>query len=460
MLKKIFLGLLTICFLMMTFANVNAQKKDDIKKARLLAQEGDKAYLAKNYKTAIEKYAESLVIVPNAPDVHFWKGSAHYKLDQFDSSLTEFDKALEQKFSKPFEIYRMRADIYFQKKDFPAALGDIQKGLALVPNDPNLLKIGGDIYYAQNDYQNAHDAYVKVVQFQPNNGDIEYYIAQSDFNLNKVEEQATAARSAIKKGTKFLGESFFLIGDSLQKQKKMPEALEAYQQSLISKPDQYQVYRVMAELYRGQSRFNEAIDISKKGLRQYPNDGNFYTDLSWYYSLVNRYDDAVQAALAGVRFLPKEGLGYTNLCRAYNDTKKYPLAVNACNKALTLSPNDGETYLYLGRANSFLGKEAEAAKNYDKAVAGLETFTQNNPEYSDGFYLLGNAYYADAKYGKAIDAYKQGLLMSPKFAKARYNLGLAYIVNKDKSGATEQYTALLALDKDLAAKLKAEIDKK
>ena len=464
MTKQIFLGLLTFSLLLTAFLPVGAQNKKEIKRARLLEQEGDKAYLARDYKLAIEKYAESTVIVPVSPAAHFWKGSAHYKINEFDFALTELDKAAAQNFPKMFEIYKIRADINFQKQNYDAALSDVQKGLLMVKDDPNLTKMLGDISFVKKDYQGALDAYNKAVKSLPNNGDLEFYIAQSSLELGKTAEQGAAAEAAIKKGTKFLGESYYLAGDANQKQKKYAEALNDYQQSLVSKPDQYAVYRTMGEIYRAQSRFADAISISKKGLIQFPNDGSLYTDLSWYYSLDNRHEDAVQAALAAIRFLPQESLGYTNLCRAYNDTKKannYQLAINACNKALTITPNDGETYFYLGRANQLLGKDAEAGKYYDKAVDGLIVFTKNNPEYSDGFYLLGNAYYADGQDAKAIEAYKKCLELSPNFSKARFNLGYIYLYgkNKNKGGATEQYNALLTIDKESAAKLKVEIDK-
>ncbi len=460
MMKKYLPVFLTFCLLLTAVSTGFAQNKKQIKAAKALEQQGDQAFRAKDFKLAIDKYAQSIVIVPVSPSAHFWKGFSHYNLTEFDSALEELNKAAEQNFNKPFEIYRLRANIYFQQKNFDASLEDIKKGLQLVPNEPNLTLIKGDISFAKNDFQSALDAYTQAVKFQPNNGDLEYFIAQSDLNLGKTQEQGVAAQSAIKKGTKYLGEAFFLVGDSLQKQKKFVEALEFYRQSLISKPDQYTVYRTMADIYRQQSLFQDAIEISKKGLIKYPNDGNFYTDLSWYYSLANQPDNAVQAALAAVRFLPQQSLGFTNLCRAYNDTTHYQLAVNACNKALNLTPNDGETYFYLARANAALGKSADAVKNYDKAVTGLEVFTQNNPDYSDGFYLLGNAYYEDNQIGKAIEAYKKCLEISPNFSKARFNLGIVYNFNKNKAGATEQYTALLGIDKTLAAKLKAEIDKK
>jgi len=126
---------------------------------------------------------------------------------------------------------------------------------------------------------------------------------------------------------------------------------------------------------------------------------------------------------------------------------------------LKIRPDDGETYFYLGRANDLLDRPAEATKFYKRAVTGMESFTQQNPTYSDGFYLLGNAYFADGQLDKAISAYSKCLEMSPRFARARYNIGMVQLQQRNKSGATEQYNILIGIDRSLATKLKSEIDK-
>jgi tetratricopeptide (TPR) repeat protein len=135
------------------------------------------------------------------------------------------------------------------------------------------------------------------------------------------------------------------------------------------------------------------------------------------------------------------------------------MAIRECNNALKINPNDGETYFYLERANDLAGKTNEATQLYKRAVAGLVEFTRNNPESAYGYYLLGNAYFADNQREKAIEAYEKCLELSPRFVRARYNVAIIQLRQKNKTAALEQYNRLLELDKDLAGKLKIEIDK-
>ena len=126
---------------------------------------------------------------------------------------------------------------------------------------------------------------------------------------------------------------------------------------------------------------------------------------------------------------------------------------------MKLQPGDGETYFYLARAYNLSGRTTEATRYYGLAVKGLIDYTNQNPSYSDGWYLLGNAYFADNQREKAVGAYLKCLELSPKFAKGRYNLGILYTRMKNKAGANDQYAKLLALDAKLAESLKSEIDK-
>jgi tetratricopeptide (TPR) repeat protein len=463
MTKKILLTFITHCLIFAAFSalapSAYAQSKKDLRQARKLTNEGNRAFAQKNYRLAVDKYAQALVAAPNLAEAHFWKGYAHNYLQEYDAALAEFNLAAENNFEKPLEIYKLRWSLNLQKQNMDAALDDVRKGLELDPNNLAMNMALGEISRERKDYQTALTAYQKIAQANQATGDVYYFIAQSHQNLGNNQEQVTNAAEAINRGTKYVGEAYFLMGDAHQKERKFDEALKAYQQSLASKDDPA-VHRAMANIYRSQSRFNDAITTLRKLLRNSPQDGGIYTELSRYYSLANRHKEAIQAAQAAIRFLPEQSDAYTNLCRAYNDSEQYNLAIGSCNKALQLSPNDGETNFYLGRAYQGTDKKAEADKYYPKAVTALEEEMTRNPEFYEGFYLLGNAYTTTANYDKAVEAYKKSLELSPRFTKAMYNLASIYNFQGKKDLALVQYNTLLDLDKELAAKLKDVIDKK
>ena len=466
--KRFLLGLATVGLLVSwvlllsdaVAAQGKRNPKKDAENAKKLVSKGDEAMRKKDYRNALGFYGEAINLNPTSPDAHFWKGVAHHYLNENSLALPELEAASSLGYKDPLSVYRIRWRVYYDAKNYDAALGDVQKGLVIDPNNVEFLQGLGDISYAKGNFAEAASAYQKVADKNPNTaGDLYIYIARSKSNLNDVPGQIAAAQEASKRGTQFLSEAQLLVADGLRKQRKYDEAIPAYQKLIATKPDTYAAYEVLADIYRDQNRFNDAIDIQRKALRVFPNDGQIYTTLSWLYSLAGRNDEAIQAAQAGIKFAPTKYMAYTNLCRAYNDAKKPEMAIRECNNALKLNANDGETYFYLARAYDLAGKPDEATRYYKQAVIGLVEHTKKNPDSSEAFYLLGNAYFADNQREKAIEAYEKCLALSPRFAKARYNIAITQLRQKNKTAALEQYNRLLELDPELAGKLKVEIDK-
>lgn len=462
--RKIFTGLMTSCLMLMLFfmtltGETNAQpprKPND--KAKKLAVMGDQFFRQKDYRAAIDKYAEAISVSPNYPSAHFWKGYAHYYLNEYQPAITELDTAFNQGYA-PLEIYKLRWYLQFYEGNYDLALADVQKGLRLEPTSSEFTFALGDVYRAKKQFQDAITAYKKFLQTSPTNGDAHYFLAVSYSGINDYNQQGLSAIEAIKNNTKYVGESYTLIGDALNIGKQPNEAIQAYERALNVKPELQGVYPVLSALYQTQSRLREAIETAKKGTKLFPNDGNLFVSLAWYYSLAERHAEAVAAGQQAVRLVPDQYMAYTNLCRAYNDTLQYSQAILTCNKALQLQPNDGETYLYLARAHDKSNKPDLATQYFKKAVVGLIEYTRNFPDSADGFYLLANAYYADDQRAKAIENFKKSLQLSPNFARARYNLGFMYFLDKNMPAANEQYDLLVKLDPVLAEKLKQAMGK-
>jgi superkiller protein 3 len=443
----------------MMAASVDAQSKKDQRESKKLVEQGDKQFKQRNYRNALENYAKAVVLVPNNAHAHFWKGMAHYYLNEFNLALPELSTALNQGYNRPLDIYLVRWRLHYANQDFDLALDDVRKGLAIDGNNLDFLLALGDLSFAAKQFSEALDAYQRVLVRNPTNADLYLNIAKCHFFLGNVDEQAASAEEALKRGTRSPADAHMLIGDAAHRQFRFEDAILSYQRVLSIKSDEYEPYRRLAEAYRALSRFNEAIEISQRAIRTFPNDGGIYTDISWYYSLADRHEEAVAAAQAAISLVPDQYMAYTNLCRAYNDLGRFEVAITACNNALRLKPEDGETLFYLGRANRALGRTAEAAKLFSRSVTGLEKFVSDNPTYSDGYYLLGNAYFADGKQDRALSAYQRCLQLSPNFVKALYNVGIIYLLQENKPLALEQYNRLLKLDRKYADRLKAEIDR-
>lgn len=462
--KKISLKFLIFCTLISLISlgamNTSAQSKGDRKKSVKITNEANEILKKGDYQMAIVKYSQAIQIDPNNAAAHYGKGAAHFYLKQRDQSFDELNTAMTQGYATPFDVYKLRWSLNLDKKNLDAALDDARNAARISPDNADFNAAIGQIYLAKNSFADALAAFQTAIRLDANNADAYYYAALAAQKSGDAKNQQIYASEAVKRTTKFLAESNFLIGDAAQKSKNYAEAIAAYRKSLNTKSDNYLAYRNLADIYRIQNQFADAADVAKKGVENFPNDTNLNLDLSRYYSLNDQSAAAVGAAQQAVKLMPDKYAAYSNLCRAYYEDKQFQPALEACASALKLNPNDGEANVYLAFTNLSLDKINEANEYFAKAVSGLKDYTEKNPEYADGFYLLGNAYYYAKDPKNAIDAYSKSLQLFPLFAKARFNLGLAYFVDGKITAAYEQYNSLVKQDKNLAAKLKQMLDKK
>jgi len=462
--RKIYLGLITLCFAITFFAvfpaDATAQNRRQRRRARNLVAQGDVLYRRRQYEDAISKYSEALSILPKFPHARFSKGYSHFNLKQYGLAVNDFGLALDVGYKPQVDVYSVRWEAHFLNKDLDSALKDIKRGQQLASSNGEFYIAEGRVYHEKRNYSGAIDSFERAMNMGSKNRDLQFYLANSYYAVGRYADQKNAAEIALRSGTRFPGWAWFFIGDSLQREYKHKEAVRAYTTSMATNPDIYNTYANLSDAYRNLNQFVKAVDIAKAGAEKYPNSVDLLVSLSWYYSLANRNPLAIYSAKKAIELSPNQYMAHTNLCRAYNDEKKYNFALQSCKKALKLQPGDGETNFYLGRTYQLMGNTRLSRSSYKKAVIGLKVFTKNNPDYSDGFYLLGNAYFADGQRENAIAAYKDCLEISPLFARARYNLGYVYTQKGNNIAAREQYDALQQIDTSLAGKLLAVIENK
>lgn len=483
---RVFTSILLATFIFALSAETFAQKKPK-KKARKLARVADKLYNNAKFGEAIDKYAEALSVSPIFPKARFYKGSSHFKQNQFDLAVDELNLALEQGFT-PLKVYSVRMEANAAKGNFLDAMEDAKKVVKQEPDTAYHNYFFGSMLIANKEFQRGVDSLNKSVDQGIKDPNVYYFLTLGYNGLGDYLKQEISADKALKSGTQFSGNSHFLLADAYQRNRKYTDAIQSYKNAINNykglietnralvdtEENLYQAYVNLGDVYRNVNRFDEAIDTAKDGLALRLSDKNLHISLTWYYSLAGKREEAIIAGKRAVQLAPEQYMSYTNLCRAYNDEGEFFYsrkaskladtsfnnAVEQCKKALQLEPNDGETNYYLGRAYFYLDNEKLSKDFYKKSVNGLIRFTEANPDYSDGFYLLGNAYFATGQNAEAIAAYEKCLKITPRFARVRYNLGYVYFQEGNKDAAREQHALLEKIDGDLAARLLGVIDGK
>lgn len=82
--------LITLVAIVFSLMSIPAAAKD----ARTLVLEGNRAFGDGDYQTALAGYNEAEVLLPEAPELSYNKGVAHYKLNELDKARDAFQRAL------------------------------------------------------------------------------------------------------------------------------------------------------------------------------------------------------------------------------------------------------------------------------------------------------------------------------------------------------------------------------
>ncbi len=120
----------------------------DLKKGEELALEGRAFIRESKFYQAIKKYDEAIGLNPYEAKYYNERGFAHYKKDAIDTSIADFDKAidLEQNLQNSSLFFFNRGNAYDEKGDSEKAIEDYSKAIELNPYDSVYFSNRGCVY--------------------------------------------------------------------------------------------------------------------------------------------------------------------------------------------------------------------------------------------------------------------------------------------------------------------------
>ncbi|HYN83653.1 MAG TPA: trypsin-like peptidase domain-containing protein [Pyrinomonadaceae bacterium] len=130
----------------------------------------------------------------------------------------------------------------------------------------------------------------------------------------------------------------------------------------------------------------------------------------------------------------------------------YDSALNYFESAVVKNPNRVEAWIQVGFCKVKQGKNNDAIRAFQQAL-------KLRPNSYEAHSKLGDAYYYSGQYYKAIDSFKRAAELRPDMAEAHYNLAVTYLEIGDRASAAAESNLLKTLDKELHAKLAAEMQR-
>ena len=370
-------------------------------------------------------------------------------------------------------VLKLLSAAHIQNNDPVLAKENLQKVLALTPNDESAAVELANVLLKTGDTEQAVQLIEAVVKEHPKSkqalqGAFSIYSAQKQWD--KTQDYAKRVQNEFPEE----GVGYYLSGLAYQAEGKGDASLRAFEQALNKQPD---AVEPMTQLIKGllaNKQSEKAITVLTSSLKQQPKNFVFFNMLGSVYLNDKKVDDAISAFNKASIIKPEWSVPYHMIAVAYTAQDKKTDAVQALKLGLTNTKNNIDLVNDLATIYSSLGEHEKAIATYEEAyksnpnsldllnnlVIYLTEFGKDKADYEkadklaeplkklDTAYSMDTIGWLDYKLGKFTEA--QDLLLkvtaaNPDQPAFNYHLGMVYYQLKNTVKATEYLQK--ALDK-------------
>jgi tetratricopeptide (TPR) repeat protein len=195
----------------------------------------------------------------------------------------------------------------------------------------------------------------------------------------------------------------------LERQGRLKEAVAAYNDILVTDPDNAETLRLLARQSANAGARDEAITLLKRAVRKNPDFAAGWEDLGRLAMGRQNYELACEIAQELIRLEPHLGVHYTMLAFATESTGDPEGALDYYRQALQLQPDHEGALGGMGNLLKTLGRQDEAIECFRKCIqllpehgeywfnlANLKTFRFSDPEVAQMEKHLANPHLPEA----------------------------------------------------------------
>jgi tetratricopeptide (TPR) repeat protein len=262
---------------------------------------------------------------------------------------------------------------------------------------------------------------------------------------DKLDEAISHFRRALQLKPDFV-EALSNLGNALQLQGKLDEAISCYRQALLIDPHSAKAFNNLGSALQLQGELDEAIDYFRQALRNNPDSPKIHYT---HYNLAKALDsqgnteEAISHYRHALRIKPDFAEACYNLGRIMQTQGNLDEAINYYHHALRFKPDFAE-------AHNNLGSIMQTQGRFDEAISHFRQALQLDSGYAEPHYNLGSIMQAHGRLDEAISHYRQALQLKPDHAKAHSNLATALSAQDKLDEAISHFRQSLRIAPDSA----------
>ncbi|WP_310416541.1 tetratricopeptide repeat protein, partial [Chamaesiphon sp. OTE_8_metabat_110] len=321
-------------------------------------------------------------------------GNQLYRTNQFEQSVTAFDRAITKGQILTGNYGRALSLLYSEKLDLASAA--IAKAIAAVPakeraNYYYFWKYQSSIFIKRKKYAQALESIDTAIKLEPNDRALLNYKAEIFFQ-----------------------------------QKQYAAAIKIYD-NMIQREESYAYFnRGNAKSAQGDKR--EAIADYDRAIKINPNKADAYVNRGNAKSALGDKRGAISDYERSIKINPNLAAAYNNRGNVKLELKNNKGAIADYDRAININPNYAEAYLGRGNAKHALGDKRGAIADYEQSI-------KINPDYAEAYLGRGNIKSERGDNKEALANYELAIKINPDYAEAYCNRAGVKLDLADRPGA-------------------------
>jgi tetratricopeptide (TPR) repeat protein len=229
--------------------------------------------------------------------------SAYQMSDQFDLAETTFKEMVRKFPDNPYPVYRLGV-FYGYIKKYDQAIADLNKALAMSPEDPAILKALSIAYNQKGDRGHAIETARRITKLRPKSIPDKFYLAALTQDAHRDKE-----------------------------------AIALYREILAEEPNHLLALNNLAVLLGDAGRSKEALQSSQKAMLLAPENGTILDTHGWILFKQNKYQDALAVLNKSLSLSPNNPVTMYHVAAVNNAVHNTQAAKENLEKALAGSSN-------------------------------------------------------------------------------------------------------------------------
>jgi tetratricopeptide (TPR) repeat protein/GT2 family glycosyltransferase len=310
------------------------------------------------WEDAVIAYRRVSELNPDFPWAYYQLGEASAQKEEWDDAISFYRKAMEIKPDLPWisvklgDCLRQRAkvdlgdagDLYRHAiEENPEDIQLYHKALEIRPNDAELYLQLGNALVRKGWPDGAIVFYQMGLQIEPNESELTKQLEQVlekkkpfiPLSKQEVVDQGTPTQIVAKSSAS----EFHKLGEKLQGEGKVDDAIEAYKKAITINQNHFGSYHNLGDLYQQKGKLEEAITSYRRAIELNPSFAWSHNNLGDTLLRQEKVDEAAVAYRKAIEIDTNFAWANYNLGRVLNQQDKLYEALGYYQRANELDPN-------------------------------------------------------------------------------------------------------------------------